>query len=139
LHDHTNVRSDLRRLVPCCRRCRFVPRLVHEATPHQDLTITDGYGHLLGLFPVNLVHNLVHVLFGVWGVLAWRAGAGGAMSYARGVAISYAVLLVFGLIPTLNVLFGLAPLYGNDVWLHALLALVAAYFGWMHRDRSALA
>jgi hypothetical protein len=29
---------------------------------------------------------------------------------------------------------GLVPIYGNDVWLHAVLALVAAYFGWMNRD-----
>jgi hypothetical protein len=31
-------------------------------------------------------------------------------------------------------MFGLVPLFGNDIWLHALLAIIAAYFGWMHRD-----
>ena len=34
-----------------------------------------------------------------------------------------------GLRPGLNTLFGLVPLYGHDVWLHALLALAGAYFG----------
>ena len=28
----------------------------------------------------------------------------------------------------------MVPLYGNDIWLHAVLALVAAYFGWVHRN-----
>jgi hypothetical protein len=35
-----------------------------------------------------------------------------------------------GLIPVLNTNFGLIPLYGHDVWLHALLAIIAVYFGW---------
>ena len=35
----------------------------------------------------------------------------------------------FGLIPGLNTMFGLMPIHGNDVWLHALIAIAAAYFG----------
>jgi hypothetical protein len=27
-------------------------------------------------------------------------------------------------------LFGLCPIHGNDVWLHALIAIAAAVFGW---------
>ena len=58
----------------------------------------------------------------------------GAKTYARGVAIIYAVLTIMGLVPALNTTLGYIPIYGNDVWLHAVLALIAAYFGWMHRD-----
>jgi len=32
----------------------------------------------------------------------------------------------------LHTAFGLVPLYGHDIWLHAGLAVVAAYFGFMH-------
>jgi hypothetical protein len=92
-----------------------------------------GYGNALGLFPVNTLHNIVHLLFGVWGLLAYRS-FGGARTYARAVAIVYALFIVMGLIDGLNTTFGLVPLYGNDVWLHILLALPAAYFGFMHRD-----
>ena len=116
----------------------FIPGLVMSPHPmHPVPAVSSGFGDLLGLFPVNVMHNLVHVLFGLWGLAAWRGGLGGAVTYARGVAIIYAVLTVAGFIPTLNVLFGLAPIYGNDIWLHALLAIVAAYFGWMHRDTTA--
>ena len=61
-------------------------------------------------------------------------GLGASVSYARGVAVIYAVLTVMGFIPPLDVTFGLIPLFGNDIWLHALLAIVAAYFGWVHRN-----
>jgi hypothetical protein len=85
---------------------------------------------LLGLFHVNLLHNIVHLLFGVWGLIASR-DLGGSVNYARGVAIIYAVLAIAGLIPGLNTMFGLVPLEGHDVWLHLLLAAVAAYFGFL--------
>ncbi|HEV2748359.1 MAG TPA: DUF4383 domain-containing protein [Allosphingosinicella sp.] len=112
----------------------FIPGILQPGTPDPGLTMTHGYGHELGLFPVNTLHNIVHILFGVWGLMAYRS-LGGARTYARGVAIIYAVFTVMGLIPGLNTSFGMVPLYGNDVWLHALLAAVAAYFGWMNRDR----
>jgi hypothetical protein len=110
----------------------FVPGMVqplHEGHP----SVIGGGGQLLGLFPVNVLHNGVHVLFGLWGLAASRS-AGGSVLYARGVALIYAVLTVCGLIPNLNTMFGLVPLYGNDIWLHGLLALVGAYFGWVHRS-----
>lgn len=111
----------------------FLPSMVHPPMDGHDVSMTQGYGDLLGLFPVNMLHNIVHILFGVWGLLAYRSLAG-ARTYARGVAIIYAVLTVLGLLPATNTTFGLIPIYGNDVWLHAALALVAAYFGWMNRD-----
>jgi hypothetical protein len=112
----------------------FIPALVTPVHPkHPDIAVDAGYGLLLGLFPVNIVHNLVHVLFGLWGLFAFRS-AGGARMFARGVALIYAVLTIAGFVPGLHILFGLTPLFGNDIWLHALLALVAAYFGWVHRE-----
>ena len=50
--------------------------------------------------------------------------------YARALAVFYGLLAVLGLIPAMNTLFGLVPIHGHDVWLHAGTALVAAYFGW---------
>jgi len=93
----------------------------------------DGHGMLLGMFAVNQLHNIVHILFGIWGLLAFRS-LGGATMYARGVAIIYAVLAVLGLVYTDGDALGLVPLHGNDVYLHAALAVIAAYFGWMHRN-----
>ena len=107
----------------------FVPALVY-APDGGDM---GGHGMLLGLFPVNTLHNIVHLLFGIWGIAASRS-ASGAVMYARGVAIIYAVLTVCGLIPATADGFGYVPLYGKDVWLHAVLALIGAYFGWVNRN-----
>ena len=110
----------------------FIPALVqplHSGHP----PVEHNGGQLFGLFPINMLHNAVHILFGLWGLLASRSMSG-AVTYARGVAIIYAVLTIAGFVPNLNSLYGMVPLYGNDVWLHGLLALVAAYFGWVHRS-----
>lgn len=111
----------------------FVPGLVQPANDVHGLSIDTDHGQLLGLFPVNTLHNIVHLLFGLWGLAASRS-LGGAVTYFRGVAIIYAVLTIAGFIPGLDTMFGLVPLYGNDIWLHALLALAAAYFGWVNRS-----
>ena len=113
----------------------FIPALLQ---PPQGGAIAPGMHHmlLLGMFPVNPLHNIVHLLFGLWGLAASR-GQAAAVMYARGVAIIYAVLTVAGFVPRLDDLFGLVPLYGNDIWLHAALAVVAAYFGWVNRAPAA--
>jgi hypothetical protein len=81
---------------------------------------------LLGLFPVNLLHNLVHLAFGVWGVLAARSH-GAARSYGRIAAVAYGALVVLAFVsPSL---FGLVPIGGHDIWLHAALALGLAWVG----------
>ncbi len=110
----------------------FVPGLSPGHT-HPDMVVTSGSRLAVGLFPVNVLHDLVHLAFGVWGLLAARS-AFGALAYARSVAIVYALLTVLGLIPLTDTTFGLVPLYGNDIWLHAGLAIVAAYFGFIHKQ-----
>jgi len=92
-------------------------------------TFTLMYGYLLGLFPVNLLHTLVHLVIGAWGISAW-SGRANSTHYARSLAVLYGVLAVMGIIPTLNTAFGMIPLHGSDVMLHAVTAGIAAYFGW---------
>lgn len=108
----------------------FIPGLV-QRQDYPDLAVDAGSGALLGLFPVNVVHHLVHLLVGVLGIAAYRA-FDTARLYARGLAIVYGVLAVMGLISAANLhtMFGLTPLFSHDVWLHAGTAVIAAYFGW---------
>ena len=109
----------------------FVPGLLSPlAATDPEVAINGSTGRLFGLFPVNSVHNLVHIVFGVWGLAAYRTETA-SITYARAVAVIYAILFVIGLIPGLHTLFGLVPLFGHDVWLHLALAAVAAYFGFV--------
>ena len=93
------------------------------------LTIEHGHGLVLGLFPTNTLHNIVHLLFGVLGIAAARGAIMAARDYFRVVAVSYALLVILGLIPATATAFGLLPIWGADVWLHAAIAAAAAYFG----------
>ena len=102
------------------------------------LAMDNMYGRALGLFPVNLLHDGVHLIFGIWGIIAYRSWDA-AKTYARITAVIYAVFAVMGLIPTLNTTFGMVPLFSHDVWLHVILAAGAAYFGFIHRDRETAA
>jgi hypothetical protein len=115
----------------------FVPGVVQDHG-NADVGVTAGLGLLLGLFPVNVLHNLVHLLFGAWGLAASRSTRA-SVGYAKSVAVIYAIFVVMGLITAgnLHTTFGLVPLYGHDVWLHALLALGAAYFGFVRREPAA--
>jgi hypothetical protein len=108
----------------------FVPGLVVPPEEGRQLAVNSGFGLLFDLFPVNVLHNLVHVVFGIWGLAAYRTFSA-SRAYARAVAVIYAVLTVMGLIPALATTFGFIPIYGHDVWLHGMLALVAGYFGWV--------
>jgi hypothetical protein len=93
----------------------------------------DRAPRLLGLFPVNLLHNLVHLGFGVWGLLAARTHSA-ARGYHRAGAVIYLVLVVLAFIDPTT--FGLVPIGGNDIWLHAVLAAGLGYFGFVHRERA---
>ena len=104
------------------------------ADPPAGLTQTHGFGHALGLLPVNTLHNVVHLLFGVMGILASRGSLMSARGYAQFVAVAYGLLTVLGLLPATNTTFGLIPIYGNDVILHVVIAAAAAYFGFVARD-----
>jgi hypothetical protein len=94
----------------------------------------DGFARLFGLFPINAVHNLVHLVFGIWGLVAYW-GATSPLLYARSVAVVYGLVTIMGLVPATMHVFGLMPVHGHDIWLHAGLAIVAAVFGWAVHER----
>lgn len=106
----------------------FMPAALSPPGDGPTVLVDALHGKLLGLFAVNLPHTLVHVAIGLWGVFAARS-LHGARIYLRSLAAIYGVLAIMGLIPGFNTLFGLLPLHGHDVWLHAVTALLAAYAG----------
>src|SRR5215203_1599228 len=115
----------------------FVPGLTSHHVDMPAITIDSFYGKILGLFPINILHNIVHLAIGTWGVLASRS-VSGARLFGKGLAVFYGLLGILGLLPVTNTMFGLIPIYGHDVWLHALSALVAAYFGFVARESNGL-
>ncbi|HEX2034259.1 MAG TPA: DUF4383 domain-containing protein [Chloroflexota bacterium] len=111
----------------------FIPGLATPPPPDAPgLTADTGYGYLFGLFPINTLHNLVHLVVGLAGIAAYTRMTY-ARLYAQVVAVVFGLLTLMGLVPGLDTTFGLIPLFGHDVWLHALTAAAAAYFGFARR------
>src|SRR5262245_25673910 len=112
----------------------FIPgmKYVPPITGAGGLAVDGGYGHLFGLFPVNWLHNLGHLAVGIFGLYSGRSPSS-SLQFARGLTWLYGVLAVMGLFPVLNIMFGLVPLYGHDIWLHTIIAAAASYFGFGRR------
>jgi hypothetical protein len=54
---------------------------------------------------------------------------GSARLFSGVLALFYGALAILGLFPATQSTLGLVPIFGNDVWLHALTAAIATYFG----------
>ena len=89
---------------------------------------------LFGLFPVNAAHNVVHLLFGAWGVLASR-GYGASRTYLLGAGLTYLILAAVGFVAPDG--FGLVPLGGADIGLHLFLGLGLLLSGMLTTRRDA--
>ncbi|MGH7523994.1 MAG: DUF4383 domain-containing protein [Gemmatimonadales bacterium] len=83
----------------------------------------------LGLFPVNVLHNAVHILVGLWGLSAARTPRT-ATTFCKQAGVLYLLLAIIGFIPSLAAqLENLIPLGGNDTWLHLVFGLILLSFG----------
>lgn len=94
----------------------FIPGIT---TDYDTLTFAgpDSEAKLLGLFEVNVLHNLVHVLFGVVGLAAARTFAA-ARGFLIWGGVVYLVLWVYGMAIDLDSVANFVSLNTADNWLH---------------------
>lgn len=69
---------------------------------------------------------LFHLAIGIGGLLTFKNTAT-ARQFLRIFGIALIILTVMGLIPQLNTIFGLVPLFGHDIWLHGLEGIIALF------------
>lgn len=99
----------------------FIPGLttdagdLHFAGPHEG---SESKPELLGLFHVSVLHNLVHLGFGLVG-LALARSVRGASSYLIGGAIVYGLVFVYGLVVDQDSDANFLPINDADNVLHA--------------------
>lgn len=98
------------------------------------LSIDFSYRMLAGIFAVNGSSNVVDILLGLCALLAARS-FDGAVIWFRIVGWWSLMLLFFGLIPITNTLFGVAPLYGADLWFNGLFAALGIFGGYGRPSR----
>ncbi len=84
-------------------------------------------GKLLGIFAVDAVHNIIHILSGIV-ALALAGSAKGARSFFQIFGIVYALVTVIGLLGSGSIL-GFFMVNGADNILHLVISVIALYFG----------
>ncbi|MER7168118.1 DUF4383 domain-containing protein [Micromonospora sp. NPDC000207] len=87
---------------------------------------------LLGVFQVSVLHNLVHLLFGVAGLLLARTTSGARTFLVGGGAI-YLVLWVYGLVVDHGSTANFIPVNTADNWLHLGLGVGMVLLGLLVR------
>jgi arginine exporter protein ArgO len=77
---------------------------------------------LLGIFQVSILHNIVHILFGIAGI-AMAKRADSARTYLVGGGVIYLVLWIYGLVTSDQSSANFVPVNTADDWLHLVLGL----------------
>jgi hypothetical protein len=97
----------------------FIPGIT---TNYESLSLA-GHGseaRLLGIVQVSVLHNVVHLLFGVAGILMARTQSRNFLLYG---GIVYLVLWLYGLFVGPDTPGNFVPVNTADNWLHLVLGL----------------
>jgi hypothetical protein len=99
----------------------FIPGI----TTNYDML--DFAGHesgakLLGIFGISVLHNIVHLAFGIAGLVFARTFTG-ARGYLLGSGVIYLLLAMYGLLIDHESAANFVPIDTADNWLHLVLAV----------------
>jgi hypothetical protein len=99
----------------------FIPGLTTE---YDGMTFAghESTAMLMGVFHVSILHNIVHLLFGIVGLALARTPSG-ARNFLIGGGVVYAVLWLYGLLIDHDSAANFVPLNTADNWLHLILAI----------------
>ena len=105
----------------------FVPGIT---TDYDSMTFADheSGAELLGIFQVSVLHNIVHLLFGVAGL--WAATQARLVApVLLGSAAIYGLLTIYGIVIDKESDANFVPLNSADNWLHLVLTVGLAGLG----------
>lgn len=105
----------------------FIPGITAN---YDQLTFAGHHSEaaLFGIFNVSVLHNLVHLAFGVAGVALARKFST-ARAYLIGGGVVYLALFLYGLVIDHDSSMNFVPVNNADNWLHLGLAVVMLALG----------
>ncbi len=105
----------------------FIPGIT---THYSDMSFAghDSGAKLLGIFQVSVLHNIVHLLFGIVGLVLART-PDGARTYLLGGGVVYLVLWIYGLVIDQGGNANFVPINTADNWLHLVLGIALLGLG----------
>lgn len=113
----------------------FIPGITTNLYDGLEFAGHEGNAELLGVFQVSVLHNVVHLLFGLAGLSLARS-ASGARTFLVGGGAIYLVLWVYGMVVDRDSDANFVPLNQADDWLHFALGVGMLTLGLaLARDR----
>jgi hypothetical protein len=115
----------------------LIPGLYRGDAGLPPLNLEASYGLFLGFIAMNILNKLAVIGLGIAGVTAANTRSvrdvslPASIRYAQVVTVITAVLAVLGMIPRTSTLFGYWPLFGANIAIYGLVALVSAYYGFV--------
>lgn len=105
-----------------------------------ELNVEASYGLFLNAFPMNIFNKLAFIILGIIGITvsAKERTVRSAIIFIRTVFWFMCAFTILGVFRQTNTLFGYWPLFGNEIWFHAVFAMLAGYFGYNAAARTAL-
>lgn len=105
----------------------FVPGIT---TNYDDLQAAGHHSDamLLGIFQVSILHNVVHLLFGIAGIAMARSW-NTARAFLIGGGVIYLLLWIYGMLVAPNSDANFVPVNAADNWLHLGLGIVMIALG----------
>ena len=111
----------------------FLPTMnVTEGLP--SLSINTSYGMFLDLFPMNIFNKVLLIAFGIGGLSAYFTTKNTlhySIIFSQTVFWVMGALSILGLFPQTNTLFGYWPLFGFEIIVHGIFALIGGYYGYI--------
>ncbi len=113
----------------------FIPGIT---TDYDEMSFAghESMAKLLGIFQVSILHNIVHVLFGIAGIAMARQ-ARTSYLYLVGGGVIYLVLWLYGLVVDKDSDANFVPVNNADNWLHFLLGVGMIALGVLLSRRAA--
>ena len=91
--------------------------------------ITTSDGLLLGIFHVNTLHNIIHLLSGAIALWAGMSGMAASRMYFQVFGVIYALVAILGFVYGDKDILSIVANNMADTWLHVVIAVVALYLG----------
>ena len=114
----------------------FIPGITTNLYDGLEFAGHEGNAELLGIFEVSVLHNLVHLGFGLAG-LALAASVERARTFLIGGGVIYLVLWIYGLLIDYQSDANFVPLNDADNWLHFALGVGMLALGFsLSRNRA---
>jgi uncharacterized protein DUF4383 len=87
------------------------------------------HGHLFGLFHVNTLHNMIHILTGVVALACGFQSTEASQHYFQAFGFIYLLVAIAGFFVQDGHIFGLLANNLADAWLHLLIAVLSLILG----------